>query len=480
MRAGRKLLLLLTVVFCAYIFLFLHLLTPRRPPNPEDPEGRRTLRTVDSACAAAFKNPSLRKKLTRTLALGDPDRFIQLLEKYLPTCALKRTELSHAQGYGLLDPVLPTFRDPKEVSGAVLNGTTPSPPLAGRNHTGRSGQDMCPRQSPLLQGQVGVQLFDEPQILTQGDQHFNWPPTFEEIAVTYPDLQIGGFYPGPKHCRCRGYNAIIVPYRDRESHLRYFLHYMHQLLQRQQLCYVVIVAEQDDNETFNKGQMMNTAFAYARDLMQFDCYVFHDVDVIAEDDRILYTCRDDRIMHYAPYIDKFNYEFFKGITVGAAVGFTEELFVSVNGYSNEYAGWGGEDDDMMERINMKKHIVWRSEQNYTRFKMIKHGSDAGNSENSHRWDRLHLAVKRQPLDGVNNLDTTISDEIKYRTHTRLKVKTYKTGLQRELDQMEPIHPDPRVTKPEAPKKLNKVPDILGQKGIPIYLPGKVLHIKPKL
>ena len=42
-------------------------------------------------------------------------------------------------------------------------------------------------------------------------------------------------------------------------------------------------------------------------------------------------------MHYAPYIDKFNYEFFRGITVGAAVGFTEELFVSVNGYSNEYA-----------------------------------------------------------------------------------------------------------------------------------------------
>ena len=36
---------------------------------------------------------------------------------------------------------------------------------------------------------------------------------------------------------------------------------------------------------------MNTAFNYARDLLSFDCYIFHDVDVIAEDDRILYTCR---------------------------------------------------------------------------------------------------------------------------------------------------------------------------------------------
>ena len=39
---------------------------------------------------------------------------------------------------------------------------------------------------------------------------------------------------------------------------------------------------------------MNTAFNYARELMAFDCYIFHDVDVIAEDDRILYTCRGKR------------------------------------------------------------------------------------------------------------------------------------------------------------------------------------------
>ena len=42
-------------------------------------------------------------------------------------------------------------------------------------------------------------------------------------------------------------------------------------------------------------------------------------------------------MHIAPYIDKFGYKFVNGLTVGAAVGFTEEQFVAVNGYSNEYA-----------------------------------------------------------------------------------------------------------------------------------------------
>ena len=42
-------------------------------------------------------------------------------------------------------------------------------------------------------------------------------------------------------------------------------------------------------------------------------------------------------MHIAPFIDKFEYKFVNGLTVGAAVGFTEDQFVAVNGYSNEYA-----------------------------------------------------------------------------------------------------------------------------------------------
>ena len=49
----------------------------------------------------------------------------------------------------------------------------------------------------------------------------NWPMTFEELAAFYPALSLGGYYLGPKQCNCRSYNAIIIPYRDREVHLRY-------------------------------------------------------------------------------------------------------------------------------------------------------------------------------------------------------------------------------------------------------------------
>ena len=35
---------------------------------------------------------------------------------------------------------------------------------------------------------------------------------------------------------------------------------------------------------------------------------------------------------------------------GGATGFTEDQFISVNGYSNQFFGWGGEDDDMFNRL----------------------------------------------------------------------------------------------------------------------------------
>jgi len=48
----------------------------------------------------------------------------------------------------------------------------------------------------------------------------NWPPTFEEIAIKYRKVELGGYYPGPGNCSARQTIAVIVPFRDREEHLR--------------------------------------------------------------------------------------------------------------------------------------------------------------------------------------------------------------------------------------------------------------------
>lgn len=47
----------------------------------------------------------------------------------------------------------------------------------------------------------------------------------------------------PENCSARHKVAILVPFRDRESHLRIFLNHMHAFLMKQQLEYAIYVVE---------------------------------------------------------------------------------------------------------------------------------------------------------------------------------------------------------------------------------------------
>ena len=59
-------------------------------------------------------------------------------------------------------------------------------------------------------------------------------PEMSELEKLFPEVELGGRY-RPPHCTSRHRVAIIVPFRDREDHLRTFLFNLHTLLPRQQL-----------------------------------------------------------------------------------------------------------------------------------------------------------------------------------------------------------------------------------------------------
>ena len=42
---------------------------------------------------------------------------------------------------------------------------------------------------------------------------------------------------------------------------------------------------QDGSDTFNKARIMNIAFLEGVKLYNFQCFIFHDVDLVPEDDR---------------------------------------------------------------------------------------------------------------------------------------------------------------------------------------------------
>ena len=71
-------------------------------------------------------------------------------------------------------------------------------------------------------------------------------------------------------------------------------------------------------------------------------------------------------------VDKWKYrlqyrEYFGGVTA-----MRTDLFKQINGFSNLFYGWGGEDDDLFNRIKAKNISVYRQPANIAKFTMLKH------------------------------------------------------------------------------------------------------------
>ncbi len=66
---------------------------------------------------------------------------------------------------------------------------------------------------------------------------------WEDLDKLHSNLELGGRWT-PRHCRPRHRVAIIIPYRDRDAHLRILLNQLHPFLQKQLLEYRVYVSEQ--------------------------------------------------------------------------------------------------------------------------------------------------------------------------------------------------------------------------------------------
>ena len=109
--------------------------------------------------------------------------------------------------------------------------------------------------------------------------------------------------------------------------------------------YQIFIIEQSDDKPFNRGKLLNVGYKLACD-NGCDYFVFHDVDMLPEDVDYSYT---DKPLHLATHLQEHDYEttffdYFGGVTM-----FNKEDFELINGFSNEYWGWGFEDDDLLIR-----------------------------------------------------------------------------------------------------------------------------------
>nr|XP_039266655.1 beta-1,4-galactosyltransferase 2-like [Styela clava] len=268
------------------------------------------------------------------------------------------------------------------------------------------GKPLCPIIPPELKGKFK----DKPDDSNQ--------PSLQNISIANPDLTLGGKYTPPCHPRSK--IAIIIPLRGRETQLRTLLAHMHPIWQRQQIDYTVYVVSQEaNNRTFNKAKLMNAGFLEASKYDTYDCFVFHDVDLLLEDDRCLYRCVDsDNARILAARMDKFNYteqaymmpckpkeypDESPAIYFGGVAMMTSRQFYRTNGYSNLFWGWGSEDMDMYFRLWHRGHEVVQPYGEMCSYHMIKHEHEKLNKENDGRFGLLKNSIDRMKYDGLTSI-----------------------------------------------------------------------------
>ncbi|XP_056603215.1 beta-1,4-galactosyltransferase 4 [Triplophysa dalaica] len=248
----------------------------------------------------------------------------------------------------------------------------------------------CPERSPLLRG--SLELSFKPSVTLEQVEHEN-----QEV--------VGGQY-NPADCAARQSVAILIPYRNREKHLLYFLYHLHPFLQRQQLHYAIYVIHQAGDVTFNRAKLLNVGYLEALKDYNWDCFIFHDVDLIPENDENLYVC-EEQPKHLVVGRNSTGYRLkYKGY-FGGVSAMTKDQFHLVNGFSNTYWGWGGEDDDLRIRIQLQRMTIVRPPAEVARYTMVFHKRDSGNQVNKDRMLLLRRTPQTWKKDGLNSCSYNI-------------------------------------------------------------------------
>lgn len=147
--------------------------------------------------------------------------------------------------------------------------------------------------------------------------------------------------------------GIVIPYRNRDYHAGVLIPHLLNYRREHFPCdyFHVWVIEQDNAEPFNRAWLGNVGLSMALNAsVRFKCIVFHDVD-LKPAAGVPYTSCDTPVQ-LSSELEHFNWGVPYDASAGGVVSMSPEHWRLVNGFSNGYVGWGGEDDDLHHRIQM--------------------------------------------------------------------------------------------------------------------------------
>ncbi len=137
-------------------------------------------------------------------------------------------------------------------------------------------------------------------------------------------------------------NIIIIPYRNRETHLEYFVKHSTPLIEKYLPNTKIVVLEQNEGKLFNRGMLLNVGFKEYQNQTRY--FITHDIDINPTEKSILEV-----------YNKKNNINQIIGIllspckTLAPIIKIHDSDVKKINGFPNNIWGWGTEDKALRNR-----------------------------------------------------------------------------------------------------------------------------------
>jgi hypothetical protein len=153
--------------------------------------------------------------------------------------------------------------------------------------------------------------------------------------------------------------AIIIPFRDdtkekiRTKQLDQFISYMTDFLKNEGCYHIFVIEQSDDKRKFNRGKLLNIGYKIAIKSQDFTHFIFHDVDLLPSKELLpYYVDPGDNIVHIAKVWKRYDSSKY----FGGVVSFPKKEYEKINGFPNNFWGWGGEDDELYLRAVTNGHM----------------------------------------------------------------------------------------------------------------------------
>jgi hypothetical protein len=237
--------------------------------------------------------------------------------------------------------------------------------------------------------------------------------------------------------------AIITIFRDnvsgdREIQRQKFIERMNQVMSPYKY-HIFIIEQSADGNPFNIGKLKNIGFDIAtkyetENAVKFTNFIFTDIDMLPDAELLPYYV--EPIAHpISLAIRGTRYEQndvkTSKIFLGGVMGFNRADFMRVNGYPDNFWGWGGEDDALAYRlvasntrtINFPKvgAVIDLEEKMTVQEKLQKTEKD------NEKWEKLFIDMTIWKKNGLSNLDYELLDTTKEnKTTTQYKVDLLKS------------------------------------------------------